>query len=547
MRLNAELLDTSRGLLTAPGDLYAVLNAHGLYNSMRFVMRLSPKVHRTLSDSPKGISIQVGSDWETIQAMSTYLHETIHWWQHVGTTRGFFLSLTYPVQALGNYRHLLRILREIGPKKSLRQFSERAPPDNDLGSPRRIATIVVNNQCDMEFFRILTSSPQATRHIADDPYFESVGHAFHVAYTKILETLASTFDEEFQFLPNPSGWDVQFTALRDAKVTGFYYGSDIEVPPVGVRQIFEGQARFAQLQFLHFGSGRRLNWEDARASGLLDGVYVEAFAEFLRLSELEWPPSIDHPTVALFLLVCDVACNPAEGFPMSLRTPKTFITNVDPGVRFIFLSRAIALFCRDVIGAVREYSRDEYIEVSEKLSRALKFIPPLAGCAEVTRWSREHERFRDLVAGHRTQTYGGANTPVQLLFGHHLAFAADKLARPEFFCWPGAWTAGERCTPDGGELFMRHAARFVDKADDETIFPTIPAGADEPTVFRTFENFYAHHVVYELTRQWIVAPGPFRYEYRWLQPTGTDAAIKAWTDGNFSKGYGVMPDEFELL
>jgi hypothetical protein len=61
------------------------------------------------------------------------------------------------------------------------------------------------------------------------------------------------------------------------------------------------------------------------------------------LSELEWPPSIDHSVVALFLLVCDIACNPAEGLPMALRTPSTFISDVVPGVRFIFLCRAIAL------------------------------------------------------------------------------------------------------------------------------------------------------------------------------------------------------------
>ena len=71
MRLNPELLDTSRGLLTAPGDLYATLNAHGLYNSMRFVLRLSPEVHRKLSASPGGFRLETVSDWETAQAMST--------------------------------------------------------------------------------------------------------------------------------------------------------------------------------------------------------------------------------------------------------------------------------------------------------------------------------------------------------------------------------------------------------------------------------------------------------------------------------------------
>jgi hypothetical protein len=416
MQLNRDLLDTSRGLLLAPGDLYAVLNAHGLYNSMRFVLRLSPNVHRALSNSPKGFSIQSGVDWELMQAMSTYLHETMHWWQHIGTTTGLFLSLTYPVQALGNYNNLMRLLSEVGPKKSLRQFAEQAPRGDNTESPGRVATIVVNNQCDLEFFRILTSSPEAMRQTPDNPYFECVGHAFHVAYAKILATLASTFDEGFKFLPNPTPWEEQFIALRHRKVQGFYYGSPIEVPPVGTRQIFEGQARFAQLQYLHFGSGGRLNWDDARAIGMLDGVYIEAFGTFLGLAELEWPSSIDHPVVGLFLLICDIACNPGEGFPMGLLTPETFIADVYPGIRFAFLCRAIALVCQDLVGAVRTYSRDEYAEVSEKLTGALKLVGPLAACAEVVRWTREELGLRDLVDRHRTLAYGDMNIPIQLLF-----------------------------------------------------------------------------------------------------------------------------------
>jgi hypothetical protein len=63
--------------------------------------------------------------------------------------------------------------------------------------------------------------------------------------------------------------------------------------------------------------------------------------------------------------------------------------------------------------------------------------------------------------------------------------------------------AGERCAADAGKLFLRHAARFIDKAHDETIYPAIPMGADEARVFSTIEKFYAHHVGYKLTHQWI--------------------------------------------
>jgi hypothetical protein len=66
------------------------------------------------------------------------------------------------------------------------------------------------------------------------------------------------------------------------------------------------------------------------------GLFLSLTYPVQALSELEWPPSIDHPVVALLLLVCDIACNPAAGLPMALRTPSTRCA-------FIFLCPAIAL------------------------------------------------------------------------------------------------------------------------------------------------------------------------------------------------------------
>ena len=65
---------------------------------------------------------------------------------------------------------------------------------------------------------------------------------------------------------------------------------------------FEGQARFAQLQFLHLAIRHNLGWDEIRSRGLLTERYVSAFNAFLQLTNLEWPPSVDHPTVGLFTL-----------------------------------------------------------------------------------------------------------------------------------------------------------------------------------------------------------------------------------------------------
>ena len=154
---------------------------------------------------------------------------------------------------------------------------------------------------------------------------------------------------------------------------------------------------------------------------------------------------------------------------------------------------------------------------------------------------------KSLMTEYRTFDYSGINLPVHVLFSHFLAFNADKLARPEVFCWPGAWMAGTRVSPEIVELFTRHSALFVDKEEDDGIFPRIHPDRDEKLVYETFNSFYATNVTYDMARQWIANDGPFRYDYSWLSSTATDADFKQFADRHFEMVFGVHPDRFQIL
>lgn len=251
----------------------------------------------------------------------------------------------------------------------------------------------------------------------------------------------------------------------------------------------------------------------------------EAFQTFLRLGELDWPPSIDHPVVGLFLLVCDIAINPGAGFPMPLRVFTTFIEDVDPGFRFLFLCRIIAQ--RPALArAIQQYSRAEYAEVSEALTAPLLLDSPLTIAETVTRWVSSNKTLESLMAEHLTFDYAATNLPVRLLFSHFLAFGKAKLLKPEFFCWPGAWMTGDRLSPEIGRLFDSHSAPFIDKAEDGGIYPRLMTEKSEAVIQATFEMFYAVNVTYDMTRQWIAKAGQFEYDYRWLSSSGTQTDIK---------------------
>ncbi|MFN8701479.1 MAG: hypothetical protein ACK5X0_05090 [Rhodospirillales bacterium] len=139
----------------------------------------------------------------------------------------------------------------------------------------------MNNTFDVDFYKKFVTDPSSAAEIWANQYFESIGHSYWMAYGHLMAMLSSTFDENFEFLPDARIWDSEFPKLKKARHVGFFHGSPIVRVPVGLREIFEGQARFSQLQYLAFGTGNNLTWATLRAHGYLSGVYVNAFEEFL--------------------------------------------------------------------------------------------------------------------------------------------------------------------------------------------------------------------------------------------------------------------------
>lgn len=525
---------------------HATHQARGLYNTLQFVLRLSPEVHRLLATVPSGIH-RGSIDFNVKQAFSTLLHETVHWWQHIGSSYGLMLSLSYPSQMQANYGHLKRLAGRIGFKKPLRKFIELEDGPSDPSTPLGLANIIVNNHFDIETFRLLSVFPKRVQQVIGDPLFECVGHAYQIAYGNNVLLLADSADPDFAVLGHPRDWIDGFDKLRTGQCEGFFNGSPVTLSPIGAYSIFEGQARFVQLQYLHFATGGHFDLPDAEVMGMLDGIYGEAFMAFLQAAKIDKPPSIDHPVIGLFLLVCDMAINPSSGFPGRLHHYATFIPDIDPGLRFLFLCRMIDMRCRHLINAVRSYSRSEYESVTGELANALLLDPPMDALIEIANWRQKSAGVNDLMEAYARFEFGERNTLVRVLFAHFVAFAEDKLRRPEFFCWPGAWMAGDRVSEESSVLFDRHGALFVDKPDDDGVFPRLRAGLDEAAIRPVFESFYSAIAMYDLTRQWITAQGSFTYDFRWLVQHGTHADMKIFADRHFRSAYGLDPDAAELL
>lgn len=525
-----------------PETFSACLNARGLYNSMQFVLRLSPVVHGLVDDIVSGTN----KSWEALQAYSTYLHETVHWWQHVGSTFGFVMSASYPAQAHINIDHLRHLARSGKAGKSLKKWAEARMrqgldhSDEDLFH----ANVAVNNVLDIEYFKRIVLRPDLAVEFSSDPYFESVGHSFHITYGNVINLVTSTCDREVAHLPDPRAWSEKFAELRIKEVSGYYYGSPIELPPVGLISILEGQARFIQLQFLSFACDRHLKLEELREDGYLDGVYGDAFSWFLRLIDADTPETVNDPLVALFLLVCDLSINPTRGFPLEITKFERFINDTDPGVRFLRLCKSIQL-APDLKQRIVNYSREEYESVSRELTALCDLDHPFTALEKIAEWATDAEGISKLLDEKATFQFGHENLAIRVLFSHFVAFCQDKLERPDFFCWAGAHMAARKTTDETQALWLRHLSLFSDKADDDGIFPREIPGKDLAAIQHTFDVFYANNVAYDLIRQWVLHDGPFKYDFNWLSRRHAPEEMATWAKETFAHLLGVSPDSIE--
>jgi hypothetical protein len=320
----------------------------------------------------------------------------------------------------------------------------------------------------------------------------------------------------------------------------------MHVPSLGLRAIYEGQARFVQLQFLNATRASPPSCQKWREMGFLSGIYVEAFEQFLALSKSNWPKDIDDPIVGLFLLVCDLAINPTRGFPFDIESFEDFILDVDVGVRFMRLSTVVA-DKPHLRTAIRSLSRDEYVEVSEQLTASAGYDHPLSALQEIADWVDRSPGLERLMSEQRTFEFELTNLPIRVFFSQFVSFVRDKLERPEFFCWPGLFLVGQDANEQTMTLWLRHLSLFSDRGDKPGVYPRKWPDRDEGAVKRMFERFYGTMALYDLTRQWILKDGPFVFDFEWLLENYSQEHVEAWGNDTFKQIYGVNLKDFEIL
>lgn len=494
MQLNPVLLDDIQ-----LGEMYDRIDpdsqTRGSYNHIFYVLRLHPEVHKILSRVESGENTDDLIEGEISQAISTLFHENLHWWQYIGSISGLIMSLSLPAQISSSLTYFKQYLELSGNKKPISIYSDNNQRDDLTDDPEFMAiNHILNNFYDVLYYKVRVKRPSYMEEICKEKYFESIGHSFHISYATSVGLLATTFDTEYSFLPNPNIWTDRFIDLNERKVDGFYYGSSITLPTIGTEDLFEGQARFNQILYLHLKSNKTLNWFQFEQAGMLHGVYYSAFKLFLRILDEQRPASVDSPLIALYLLLIDIAINPAEGFPFGIENYESFVNDADPGIRFMYLCKTVKDKFPEFKSGIKEYSSEEYWTISNSLCECLGIHSPYEYLSELSEWCSKQESIIGLLKENESFIYGSGNLVVRLIFGRFLSLQQDKFNNPEFFCWPGLYLHGDRKSRTTDALYLKHQAIFKENLNMD-IAPAMLPGIDEKTLKDT-SGFFMEELLY---------------------------------------------------
>lgn len=545
MKLEPELLNSN---FFDKNEFNAIINAHGLYNTEQFVLRLSPKNHGLIDGILKeGFDKNnVGDD--VLQAYSTYLHETIHWWQHIGSTSGFILSLCYPLQTHTNV-NLIKELCALGKiKKSIKEEARKGELSGKNHTDRRQALLnsIVNNTMDFELYKLWLLKPDRSEEIFKNTYFESAGHCFNIVYSNLLPQLAEIIDPEFSVINKHVSWGEEFSKLNRELVTGYYYGSPIMKRKIGIVEIFEGQACFSQMQFLANLRVKGCSLEDFKAVGMLHGVYGKAFDLYMDLTGFEYPQNVLSATVSLFLLICDLSINPVEGFPCDIEDFPNFVNHADPGIRFVLLCFAAKNLGSSICNEIKEHSKTEYSKVSYSLLDAAGLKQISEGWDTIATWSDNIAGLKELMAEHQEFNFKEEYSMLRILLSIFVSFTKDKINNPEFFCWPGYWKTHSSLGDNVESLWLRNLSLFSDKEHDDGIFIRYFEGKSHDNLRKTLSAFFGSNLICDISRQLVLNDGPFSFRFKWLSENVTETEWKEWADSIFEKQYGVKISDIDL-
>lgn len=504
----------------------------GVYNIRSFYVDFASEIFEKLS-LDYGLQIDEKNP-ESIEMYSTFIHETLHWWQAIGSISGLIDSLSGFIVTLLLRDEIKYIIDQIGVKKSfITYLSENYEEDSDLINK---INLVVNTYKDACFFQTFIRSGDAIRRLHDDPFFSGRGHSLCVVYHEVSRIL-ETYNNE-QNLPTPLHISTHMDRMIENENDEYTNkGGSIYCNKIGLNDILEGQAIFSQMQFVSKALKRGLDLSYFKSVGLYHGIYKKAFECFLTVSEINFSGDTLSKEVGIFLLICDISINPSVGFLDPILCDSNFLYDVDPGVRFIRLCLALKER-HDLVDILNNYDKDEYIQLTRELCKEADLPNSYERLHKIKDWIDTSEELKSIMEKGKNFDFSDANMAVRLILYKFLSFSLGKMEFPDFVCWTGYKLFNNEVGDAEKEFWGKNQTLFTKRNDKPGVYPRIIPGIEEDVYNNTFNDFYSFLLVNNITKQIIERNGNFDLYFGDIINCNADESYE-WANAVFKNMYGI--------
>lgn len=519
----------------------------GVYTFTYYTLRVNPDVREVLRRNHAEEDLHLLTKGEIVVAGSTALHENLHWWQYIGSLSGIVFSLSLPALAICNKEYFDEFSELSGKLKPIIAYAKSLDHKITEQEAPAISCLLDSYMSIYKYHAILKESSKIEELKKGEGFTSVIDVMSKVIFHHLL-LLQTTFDEEGYLIPTAKVFCEKINEYLDREEHKDKEGNNEYVPNLNLVDLYEGQARFNQILYIKtFFEESACDWDFFDRAKMLSGKYYNAFSFFLDIvNDGERPDSIESPLVALYLLLIDIAINPAEGFIFDLVQPESFTHDINPAIRFEKLCRLVDSKYEQFKCYIKLYSAEEYWYISTTLCDEIGYISPKKYLGEINGWCKNSKNLQQLIKENDDFSYSDANLPVRMIFGRFLSFQMDKLKSPEIFCWPGMFVNPAQGNRRATTLYYKHQAVFIENSNQEIVPAPLP-GIDVQILEDTATKFYQSVTVYDLCNQWAYGEGDFVCDAKWLSNNSGKKKVEVWVKSSFEKVFSFSVDSFTTV
>lgn len=520
---------------------------YGLFDPLTFVVRLDEKIQKLIEENHKH-PIQWST--EELFATVTLLHETIHWWQYIGTTFGLFESLSIASQSSSARQLLQRWSEKYGARKPTTTALKQAF-SNSCKDELELLINLNKNWMDIELSStIIHHRPYLISILYSNPYFSSIGTSVLRHYVQVYASLEPVLKDNFNQLPKVSEWvnvgnEASKKRLPDFSEDKREFSTDISHLGFGAFEIMEGQARLSEIQCLSAFTYDKFDWKASLNFNLLSGLYGKVFKYFISKTELSWPNKSFDPTIGLFLLACDIALNPNEIYPLKHFDPYTLIKSTNPCLRFEMITNSISKLKSSCLDKFK-YNDTTYRRVSDLICDDIGEIPPYHTFNLIISLFEKIPEARSILNGAPDTIYDFPSIPFKFYFWKHYSFMKDKAKHPAHFCWIGPCLT--KILFFYRQPYIRNFPPLMSPSLNEEIMATHSfLGSKDREIKGELNDYLMSQLMNDLIRQWIAKPGKFATSYDWITPRAPQSFWTSIMKKFFENSFGFSIESVQVL